>query len=52
MVAGGLNAVQTYVAWNLHEPQKGVFNFEGIADIERWINLAEKYGLSDMTCLE
>ena len=45
MVAGGLNAVQTYVAWNLHEPQKGVFNFEGIADIERWINLAEKYGL-------
>ncbi|KAK8797154.1 hypothetical protein WA158_004364 [Blastocystis sp. Blastoise] len=45
MVAGGLNAVQTYVAWNLHEPQKGVFNFEGIADIERWLALAQKYGL-------
>lgn len=42
---GGCNCIQTYVAWNLHEPKKGKYNFEGIADIERFINLAEKVGL-------
>jgi beta-galactosidase len=26
MAAGGLNVVQTSVAWNIHEPQKGVYN--------------------------
>ncbi|KAK8803621.1 hypothetical protein WA158_001315 [Blastocystis sp. Blastoise] len=45
MAAGGLNAVQTYVAWNLHEPKRGEFNFEGFADIERWLQLAQKNGL-------
>ncbi|KAJ8965798.1 hypothetical protein NQ314_003896 [Rhamnusium bicolor] len=25
--AAGLNAVETYVPWNLHEPQEGVFDF-------------------------
>lgn len=42
---GGCNAVQTYVAWNLHEPRKGQYNFDGIADVERFISLAEKVGL-------
>lgn len=46
MAAGGLNAVQTYIAWNLHEPYKGQFNFEGIADIDRWLKLAEKYNMA------
>lgn len=31
--ACGLNTVETYVPWNLHEPQKGEFQFEGIADL-------------------
>ncbi len=26
--AAGLNAVQFYVEWNLHEPEPGVFSFE------------------------
>ena len=41
----GLNAVETYVAWNLHEPQRGHYTFEGICDIERWLKLAQKYNL-------
>lgn len=41
----GLNTVETYVPWNLHEPQKGQFNFSGLADIERFITLAKKLEL-------
>ncbi|OHT17081.1 Beta-galactosidase-1-like protein [Tritrichomonas foetus] len=41
----GCNVIQTYVAWNLHEPTKGNFNFEGIADIERFLDLCQNYGL-------
>lgn len=43
--AAGLNCVETYVAWNLHEPKEGCFNFEGIADLGRFIETAEKVGL-------
>ena len=45
MANGGLNAVQTYVAWNVHEPRKGEFNFEGIADIVRFLLIAQKYNM-------
>lgn len=41
----GLNAVETYVAWNLHESQEGQFYFEGFADIERFLRTAEEVGL-------
>lgn len=41
----GLNTVETYIPWNFHEPKKGEFNFEGMADIERFIELAHKLGL-------
>lgn len=41
----GFNTVETYVAWNLHEPEEGQFVFEGIADIETFIKTAEKVGL-------
>jgi len=27
--AMGLNTIATYIFWNLHEPQKGEFNFKG-----------------------
>ncbi|MHA7752107.1 MULTISPECIES: glycoside hydrolase family 35 protein [Paenibacillus] len=43
--ACGFNTVETYVPWNLHEPQESVYNFEGIADIERFIALAGELGL-------
>ncbi|MGG1637425.1 beta-galactosidase [Paenibacillus sp. NRS-1760] len=43
--ACGLNTVETYVPWNLHEPKKGQFYFEGMADIVRFIELAGEIGL-------
>jgi hypothetical protein len=46
MVAGGLNAVQTYVAWNLHEPTPGNFTWTGRANIEHFVDLCTKYNMS------
>jgi len=43
--ACGLNTVETYVAWNIHEPQPGQFNFSGMADIVAFIELAAEIGL-------
>ncbi len=43
--AAGLNTVETYVPWNLHEKREGEFSFSGMADIEKYISIAEKLGL-------
>lgn len=40
----GLNTIQTYVPWNIHEPQPGRWVFEGIADIESFLKLAKELG--------
>lgn len=45
MANAGLNTVQTYVAWNLHEPKKGKYNFDGIANLDHFLDLCEKLGL-------
>ncbi|XP_044168519.1 beta-galactosidase-like [Acropora millepora] len=45
MKAGGLNAVETYVPWNVHEPVPGQFNFKGNADLVGFIKLANSSGL-------
>lgn len=42
---GGCNTLQTYVAWNVHEPRKGQYNFEGFGDIEKFIQLAQSNDL-------
>ncbi|RAX49844.1 beta-galactosidase [Arthrobacter sp. AQ5-05] len=41
----GLDTVETYVPWNLHEPRQGQFNFSGGADLERFVKLAAEEGL-------
>ena len=41
----GCNTVETYIPWNLTEPKKGEFNFEGICDFERFLDTAQKLGL-------
>lgn len=41
----GLNTVETYCPWNLHEPEPGVYNFSGYLDIERFIQTATELGL-------
>lgn len=43
--ACGFNTVETYVPWNLHEPQPDIYNFDGMADIEGFIKLAQELGL-------
>lgn len=41
----GLNTVETYVAWNMHEPRPGEFNFSGLADLVGFIRLAQELDL-------
>lgn len=43
--ACGFNTVETYMPWNLHEPEENVFNFAGLADVERFIRKAGELGL-------
>jgi len=43
--AMGLNTIGTYVFWNLHEPQKGKFDFTGNNDIAEFVKTASEEGL-------
>jgi len=43
--ACGFNTVETYVCWNLHEPQPGVFDYSGMLDIVRFLKTAQALGL-------
>ncbi|MDH6111228.1 beta-galactosidase [Kitasatospora sp. MAP12-15] len=43
--AMGLNTVETYVAWNLHEPRPGRYDFSGRLDLVRFIRAAAAQGL-------
>jgi beta-galactosidase len=44
--AMGLNTIETYVFWNLHEPKPGVFDFSGQLDVARFIRTAQQEGLN------
>lgn len=41
----GLNTIETYVFWNLHERQYGIFDFTEQLDLLRFCQLAQDYGL-------
>jgi hypothetical protein len=41
----GLNCIETYVFWNFHEPQPGVFRFDGDRDLRRFIQLVGEAGM-------
>ena len=43
--ACGFNTVETYVAWNMHEPEEGVFDYSDMLDIEEYLRLAQEIGL-------
>ncbi|KAM5279887.1 beta-galactosidase [Ctenodactylus gundi] len=45
MKMAGLNAIQTYVPWNFHEPQPGHYQFSEGHDVEYFLQLAHKLGL-------
>jgi len=41
----GCNAVCIYSFWDLHEPEPGVFNFDGNLDVASFIEMSEEEGL-------
>ncbi|GAB2240461.1 hypothetical protein Droror1_Dr00020979 [Drosera rotundifolia] len=43
--AGGLDVIQTYVFWNLHEPQPGQYDFSGRRDLVGFIKQIQAQGL-------
>ncbi|MCT1654102.1 glycoside hydrolase family 35 protein [Brachybacterium muris] len=45
LVAMGCNTVETYVAWNVHQPTPETTSFTGIADLGRFLDIAGEEGL-------
>ncbi len=45
LVAMGCNAVETYVAWNIHQPTPDTVTFDGIADLGCFLDIAAEEGL-------
>ena len=43
--AMGLNTIQSYIAWNVHEVNEGHYDFKGGSDILHFINLAQQNDL-------
>ena len=43
--AMGFNTVETYIPWNIHEPEEGIFDFSGNKDVVSFVRLAQKMGL-------
>lgn len=41
----GMNTVETYIPWNMHEPQKGRYVFDGLCDVVKFVKLAQELGL-------
>ncbi|VFR03618.1 unnamed protein product [Cuscuta campestris] len=42
---GGLDVIDTYVFWNVHEPSPGTYNFEGRYDLVSFIKTVQRVGL-------
>jgi len=42
---GGLDVIETYVFWNMHEPQPRQYNFEGRLDLVKFVKLVHSKGL-------
>ncbi|KAE8707112.1 Beta-galactosidase 5 [Hibiscus syriacus] len=42
---GGVDVIETYVFWNVHEPSPGNYNFEGRYDLVRFIKTIQRAGL-------
>jgi beta-galactosidase GanA len=45
MKAAGFNAVTIYFDWGFHSSKKGEYDFTGIRDVDRLLDMAEKTGL-------
>ena len=45
MKAGGLSIICTYVFWNHHEEQEGIFDWSGQRDLRRFLELCKEEGM-------
>ena len=45
MANAGLNAAETYIPWNVHEPRRKQYTWDGFANLPRWLDLCVKYNL-------
>ena len=45
MKCGGINIVSTYVFWNVHEEEEGVFRFDGSRNLRAFLEACERHGL-------
>lgn len=41
----GCNCVETYIPWNIHEPEKGKFDFKGINNFSEFVKIAHSLDL-------
>src|SRR6266542_892357 len=44
MKANGYNAVSIYVDWGYHSPKPGVYDFTGVRDLDRFLDIANDVG--------
>lgn len=45
MKATGLTVIDTYVEWATHNPKPGVYVWEGLADLEYFLDLTKELDL-------
>ncbi len=43
MQCGGINILSTYVFWNVHEEEEGVFRFDGCRNLRAFLEICEKH---------
>ncbi|CAB4467800.1 hypothetical protein RhiirA1_505926 [Rhizophagus irregularis] len=43
--AGGFNCIRIYFHWGFHNPDQGIYKFDGNRDVNHLLNLCEKLGL-------
>ncbi|PJN40256.1 beta-galactosidase [Streptomyces sp. CB02959] len=45
MKAGGYNATSIYFDWDFHSPKPGVYDFKGIRDVDKLLDIAKEVGI-------
>lgn len=45
MKMGGINIIPTYIFWNHHEEEKGIFDWDDNKNLRRFVGLCGKHGL-------
>lgn len=44
MKLAGLNVLDTYVEWSLHNPRDGIYDFDGMANLTQFLDIAAAEG--------